>query len=339
MDKFYTRYKIEDRSYVSFIKREIHSKVVAAGFDDVGTGQIDIVVSEVTSNLIKHAGNGELLYRIRDHNETGSPLFELLCIDKGPGIEDTLKAMKDGISTTNTLGQGLGAIGRLSSHFQIFSMPKWGTVLYSRFGEKANQDAHRPGQGLDITGVCVPKPHEEVCGDGYAIHRTTTHVKILFGDGLGHGPHAKLAVDEAVEAFMQCEENNPVAILRVVHERVRRTRGLVGVVAVFDRKAMAWALCGVGNISTRLYTGIEYRNYMSYNGTLGLNIPNAMNASTFHAERNQHLICCSDGLQTRWEINKFPLIFKYDQAIMAAALYKDYSRGNDDSSVLIAKLS
>ena len=39
--------------------------------------------------------------------------------------------MKDGSSSTNTLGHGLGAINRLSDFFQIYSMRDWGTVSYS----------------------------------------------------------------------------------------------------------------------------------------------------------------------------------------------------------------
>jgi anti-sigma regulatory factor (Ser/Thr protein kinase) len=338
MDNFFTRYKIEDRSYVSFIKREIHTKIVAAGFDQVKVGQIDIVVSELTSNLVKHAGAGELLYRIRDKTGTERPFFEVLCIDKGPGIDDMKSAMKDGMSTTMTLGQGLGAMQRLSNIFQIVSMPKWGTVLYSRFGERENTDERKPGSTLDITAVCVPKPHEEVCGDGWAVRRTESYTKILFGDGLGHGPHAQEAVDAASEAFMESEETDPVAILREINAKVKRTRGLVATVAVFDRKALTWSICGIGNISVRLYTGIEYRNYMSYNGTVGLNIPNSMNATHLKVERNQHLFFCSDGILTRWDITKVPAMFKYDLALMAATLYKDFSRGTDDSSILIAKV-
>jgi hypothetical protein len=47
---------------------------------------------------------------------------------------------------------------------------------------------------------------------------------------------------------------------------------------------------------------------------------------------------CSDGIQTRWDLNRYPAILKYDSTVLAAAIYKDFTRGNDDASVLIAKV-
>jgi anti-sigma regulatory factor (Ser/Thr protein kinase) len=336
MDSFFTRYRIEDRSYVAFIKREIHLKAVAAKFSEIDTGKIDIIVSELTSNLIKHAGNGELLYRVTLAEE--EPTFEILCVDKGPGIADTVSAIRDGMSTTKTLGQGLGAMSRLSSLFQIFSTRNWGTVLYSRVGpESKHFQLGKPGVEVDIKVLCVPKLHEDVCGDGYKVVNTPSYTKILFGDGLGHGVNAKEAMDTAENFFFECEDYDPVEIIRQMHERVRRTRGLVASVAVIEKASMRWRICGVGNILTRLYTGIEYRNYMSYNGTIGLNIPKSMNATSIPLERNQHLMMCSDGITSRWTLT-YPSIFKYDSTVVAGTIFKDFDRGNDDSSILIAKV-
>jgi len=338
MDNHFNRYKIEDRSFVAFIKREIHMKAVGAKFDETDVGKIDIIVSELTSNLIKYANEGELLYRITSNAE-GLPIFEVVCIDKGPGISDTTNAVRDGVSTKGTLGGGLGAMQRMSGLFQLFSVRQWGTVLYSKVAPQVRGwEPPKPAFELDVRAVCVPKGHEEVCGDGYMIVNTATHTKILFGDGLGHGPNAKEAMDVAENFFLESEDNEPVDIIRRMHEKVRRTRGLVATVAVADKKTNSWHVCGVGNISTRLYSGIEYRNYMAYNGTIGLNIPKSMNSTVIPLERNQHLIMCSDGLTTRWNITAYPSIFKYDPTILAAALYKDFSRGSDDSSILIAKV-
>lgn len=337
MDNFFTRYKVEDRSYVAFIKREIHLKAVASKFSETDIGKIDIIVSEITSNLLKHAKDGEVLYRFTSFAD--SPVFEILSVDKGPGISDTSKAMRDGVSTTNTLGGGLGALSRLSTLFQIFSLRQWGTVLYSKVGpESRNWVPPKAVTDIDVKAVCVPKILEDVCGDGYHVVHTPSHVKILFADGLGHGPNAKEAVDVAKKSFAEYEYDQPTEIIRMMHDRVRRTRGLVASVAILDKKRNFWSICGVGNIMTRIYSGIEYRNYMSYNGTVGLNIPKSMNATIIPVEKNQHLIMCSDGIQTRWNLNSYPSIFKYDTTILAGAILKDFNRGTDDASALIAKV-
>ena len=96
-------YEVEDRSFVSFVKREIHNAALGADFSAVRAAVIDIAVSELTSNIIKHAGKGELLYRFSKENQ--NPSFEIIAIDHGPGIKDVSHAMKDGVSTTKTLGQ------------------------------------------------------------------------------------------------------------------------------------------------------------------------------------------------------------------------------------------
>lgn len=328
---------IEERSYVAYVKREIHKSVSERKFSPRQVGEIDIIVSELCSNLIKHANGGELLYRCFDVDDSISTL-ELICIDKGPGIYDLPRVMKDGVSTTNTLGHGLGSIERLSSHFQIYSQPGWGTIVFSTVTSSTQPFHKKTGVDLDIRALCVSKPRETVCGDGYRIKRTESEIKILFADGLGHGEHAHAAVAQAGNFFFESEETDPVDIIRQLHDKVRRTRGLVASVAVLDKKTNTWAICGVGNILTRMYSGIVYKNYMAYNGTLGLNIPTSMKSSLYPVERNQYLFMSSDGIRTRWEMTRYPSILKHDPMVMCAALYKDHNRGTDDSSVLIAKV-
>jgi len=338
MDKPFAVYRIEERSFVSYIKREIHSQVSHGHFSETRVAEIDIIVSELCSNLIKHAGSGELLYRVRNVSESDSR-FEILCIDKGPGMADVSRMMKDGISTVKTLGQGLGAIERLSNVSQVYSLPGWGTVVYALVTTETVKYVPKSGLDVDIRALGVSKTREVVSGDGYRVKRNGPLVQIFFGDGLGHGPFAKEAVDHAGNFFMSCGEEDPVSIIRLIHEEVRRTRGLVGVVATCDMKKNEWNICGVGNILARLYSGVTYRNYMSYNGTMGLNIPTSMKASVYKVEKNQHLIMCSDGIRTRWDLSRYPSIFKYDNTLLAAALYSDFTRGNDDSSILVAKVN
>lgn len=337
MDRSFTSYQVDDRSYIAYIKREIHREVSNCRFTETQVGEIDIIVSELSSNLVKHVGSGEFLYRAYDVDESES-LFEIISIDDGAGMADPLKMMKDGVSTTNTLGQGLGAISRLSTAFQLYSMPGWGTVLYVRYSRKNEDIIKQKGPQLDIRAVCVNKRNETVCGDGYSVKKNDSTIKIFLGDGLGHGEYANDAVRTAADFFSGCPETDPVDIIRQMHEKVRRTRGLVASVAVLDLKRQRWQVCAVGNITTRLYSGISFRNYMSYNGTIGLNIPTSLKGSVFEVERNQHLIMNSDGIRSRWDLAKYPSILKYDGAVIGAAVYKDFGRGTDDTSILIAKV-
>ena len=338
MARSFTSYRVEERSYVSYIKREIHNQVQRCKFSQIQAGKIDIIVSEMASNIIKHAGSGELLFRVDEFDELCST-FEIISIDNGPGIADTARMMRDGVSTTHTLGQGLGSINRLSDMAQLYSMPGWGTIHYAMVKKDSGKKTSAVKKaGLEIRALCVNKPRETVCGDGYSIRHSDSETFIFFGDGLGHGEFAKDAVDRAGEFFLQSRDNEPVDIIRNMHEKIRRTRGLVGTVARCDLKSNQWTICGVGNIFTRVYSGIESKNIMPYNGTIGLNLPSTMNSYVLNCENNQHLIMCSDGIQTRWDLNKYPAVLKYDSMILASAIYKDFSRRNDDASVLIAKV-
>lgn len=49
--------------------------------------------------------------------------------DQGPGIADVDQAMKDGYTTGNGLGLGLGGAKRLSNEFSIESKPGKGTRI------------------------------------------------------------------------------------------------------------------------------------------------------------------------------------------------------------------
>ncbi len=83
---------------------------------------------------------------------------------------------------------------------------------------------------------------------------------------------------------------------------------------------------------------VTSRNHMSYNGIVGHNIPGTMNDQQYSAEHYNQMILCSDGIKTRWDLAKYPLIQKYDGALISAAIYKDHARRTDDMSVVVAKI-
>ena len=63
-----------------------------------------------------------------------------------------------------------------------------------------------------------------------------------------------------------------------------------------------------------------------------------MNDQEYPVEQYNMAILCSDGIKTRWELSKYPMIQKYDPAVLAAAIYKDHARRNDDMSVIVVKI-
>jgi anti-sigma regulatory factor (Ser/Thr protein kinase) len=335
MDKgHFISHNIEDKSFVSYVKREIRGAARQASFSEIRVGVVDIVVSELISNMTKHAGKGELLYRFADTESVG--VFEILCIDSGPGIKDIAHAMKDGVTSTNTLGQGLGALKRLSDSFHVYSILKWGTICYCRIYATPQQEAvcDHP---FKFSTLNLPKPGQKVSGDGFHVIADKRFTRILMGDGLGHGKEAFQAMQIAVTRFKVCREEDPVLILRFIHESVRQTRGLVATVVTIDHHLNKWRICGIGNIVTRLVEGLITKDYICYNGIVGLNIPSTLKNHEADLVKNQCLIMTSDGIKKKWDIVQFPMISRHDPMILAAAIYKESARKNDDMSIFIAR--
>ena len=329
-------FKAEDRSYFAILKKDIHALAVDAGFNETKVGEVDIVVSEIASNLVKHAGGGQLLVKLVE--ESGMQGIEILSIDSGPGMTDVSRMVADGVSTKNTLGHGLGAMKRLSDVFQIYSQKDWGTVILVRIFKEALPH-FKPPSPAEIGSVLLPKPGEKDCGDGFYYSISKDYIKLFLGDGLGHGPEAAKAVTLAGEGFLICLESDPVEIIRYINDQVKKTRGLVGTVAVFDLARKKWRICGVGNISTKLVSPSNVRNFIAYNGIIGLNVPRTLNAQEIEPEKGQQLIMCSDGLKSKWDTVRYPGIQRYDPSVLSACLLKDFARHTDDMSAVVCKLS
>lgn len=338
MASTFSNYKIEDASYTSFIKREIHNLLTQGGFSAHRTGEIDIVVSELASNLVKHAEGGELIYQLCDEGD--KRYFEIYGIDYGPGTNDIRRMLVDGASSANTLGHGLGSMNRLSDNFQIYSQSGWGTVVYCRCYAKPQAPRSRqPNNDFSFAALQLPMPGEKLCGDGYCIKKTDDQTIIFLGDGLGHGPHAYDAVQTAIAAFKRCEDTEPSEMLRYISDQVKKTRGLVATIVALNSAQKEWKICGIGNITTRLFEGIVSKNYMAHNGIVGLNIPRTLTTYTVQEERYHTLIMYSDGLKTRFEPVKFNSLMKYDPALIAGVIYKENARRTDDMSVLVGKVN
>lgn len=99
----------------------------AVGFDDIDRTRVEIVILELTRNILVHAGSGELLIEEVAAGQQHGLAIEAR--DHGPGIPDIELAMRDGYSTAHTLGAGLPGVKRLMDAFEISSTVGVGTTV------------------------------------------------------------------------------------------------------------------------------------------------------------------------------------------------------------------
>lgn len=332
----YNRYRIEDRSFFSIIKKEIGSSASALGFPIGKVGKIQIVAAELASNLLKFGDrNRELLWKeVMYKGEAG---IEILALDKGPGIGSIAQALEDGFSTSGTAGEGLGAIQRQSDFFEIYSRPAQGTVVLSRFF--VNEGFPLKNQALNFAALSVAKPNEMLCGDGYLVEYEPEEQRfnILIMDGLGHGPGAYEASQAGIEAYAAIPKDSPSQSLRLVHEQIKKTRGTVAMALEYHFKEETLSYCGVGNIAGKTISFNTSKYFSSFNGIVGHVMSSRIHDQEMPWERGGLLVIHSDGLVSRWDLTKYVQIQKYDPAVLAACLYRDFSRGNDDTTIIISK--
>jgi serine/threonine-protein kinase RsbT len=98
---------------------------VATGFSLVDQTKLVTAASELARNLVEYGGGGTM--RLESLNDGAKRGLRLIFEDKGPGIPDVEQALKDGFTTGNGLGLGLGGARRLVNEFDIQSRLGEGT--------------------------------------------------------------------------------------------------------------------------------------------------------------------------------------------------------------------
>jgi anti-sigma regulatory factor (Ser/Thr protein kinase) len=323
---------IDDASQIPAARRTATQLAESLGFDATGTGNVALVVTEIGTNILKHAGAGEiLLHGIRRGDARG---MEILGIDRGKGIADLDRALRDGYSTAGSPGTGLGAIRRLSTGFEICSTPGQGTAVLARLWATAPPSAEA-GSRVAVGFAGAAHTGESVSGDGWAVERVARRTLMLLVDGLGHGIIAANAAREAVRLFHENVQHAPAAIVQVLHDGLRSTRGAAVAVSeiVSDRGIVKFA--GVGNVSAAIVTPGTRRHLVSHNGTAGHAV-RRIDEFTYPWPKDGVLVKHTDGLGTHWDLDRYPGLMSRSPSLVAAVLYRDFTRGRDDVSVLVA---
>ena len=128
---------VADASQIAEARRLVSQFARGAGVAEARIAQVALVVTELATNLLKHAGAGQILASQYDDAEgTG---LEVLALDRGRGMTDIARCMNDGYSTAGGQGTGLGAIERLADDLRIYSRPGLGSAILDGSGKALRQ--------------------------------------------------------------------------------------------------------------------------------------------------------------------------------------------------------
>jgi anti-sigma regulatory factor (Ser/Thr protein kinase) len=341
MSSHYTAWPVSDPSHVSQIRRFASHLATDLGFNEIGTGKVALVVTEAATNILKHAGNGELLIRPLVPNGHPTSGLEVIALDKGSGIINLEAAMRDGYSTAGSPGSGLGAISRLATAFDIYSRPNAGTVLLAQLlTDHANGGKMPPiasNGGFNCTAINLPKPGETLCGDGVEIYACSDgSLQALVVDGLGHGPLAADAAQRAITAFKTQEDRSLTRLIESCHTALQGTRGAALAIANIDTTKQQVTFVGVGNITAFIWSPDNIRSLVSHNGTVGHQL-HRVQEFTYPWSHRALLIMHSDGLNTQMKLENYSDLASRQLGLIASVLYRDFNRGRDDATVLVLR--
>ncbi|WP_460339997.1 ATP-binding protein [Actinoallomurus acanthiterrae] len=315
---------------------QVHGAVAAttvaaatAALDAGSTARCQLLATELATNLVKHAYGGRLLI-----SASTPGAVQILAVDRGPGIADVFASMADGYTTASSLGGGLGACRRAAACFDLYSRPGEGTVVLARVGPGAVEGT----DAAEVGGVITPHPAQSVVGDGYGLAWEGDRLTAVVVDGLGHGDAAAEARQAALDMAGRHTITDAALLLRELDAGLRTTRGAAAAVVQADGWARRLTFAGVGNVTGRLFPPREGRTLLSMPGILGAGAPTRsprLDSADWTAPAL--LVLHSDGVNGRWTAEDHPGAGHHHPAVLAALIWRDACRGNDDATVVVVR--
>jgi anti-sigma regulatory factor (Ser/Thr protein kinase) len=136
------RYAISDWVDVLHVQSQMLKFAQALGFSKRESGELAIVASELTSNVLKYGVRGSI--EIDSFEDSRGRGVVLVAEDIGPPFRDLETALRDGnddrgpidpldMLKRRGIGGGLGAIVRLSNSFEVEPLPVGKRVRVTRY--------------------------------------------------------------------------------------------------------------------------------------------------------------------------------------------------------------
>ncbi len=306
------------------------------GFAGSDGEEVALAVVELASNLVKHAGGGEL--HLKPLDSDGRRGVEIVSEDRGPGIPEPEKAIADGFSTAGSRGVGLGAVNRLMDEMEFCPRPDGGArIVCQRWVRPRPTECG--GERVEFGAASRAYRFQPINGDALVVRQWPDHALAGIIDGLGHGPFAQRAAQCARHYLEQHFHQGLDSLFRGVGRACRATRGVVLALARFDFAKHTVELASVGNIEVWLLGRQQPFQPVVRRGIVGvINAPAPMVTEHPWTAANV-LILHSDGIQSGWDSAELCRLSRQSAVSAARCLLEGYGRLDDDATVLVARAS
>jgi anti-sigma regulatory factor (Ser/Thr protein kinase) len=328
---------VDEAASVPTARRCAGFHAAVLGFSPELTGEVELVASELATNLVKHGGGGDLVVRT-----TSAGSVQLLSIDSGPGAHDLVALTALGVSTTGTLGVGLPAVQRLSSRLDLWSEPGRGAVLVAEVGDGTGS---RPPVGHLVR----PSRGEQVCGDAVAWRRTSTGWLLAVVGGAGRGEAAAGFVRLTQQVLQDSASESPTELLHQAHAALDGSPGAAVAIGLVDVHEQVLTHAAVGDVSGRIVGGVgggggggggggAAARLPCQPGVVGRHLPR-VHESTHDLAGSSLVVLHSDGVTDHWDERGLPDVQAHGPDVCAAALLRDAGTRHDDAGVLALQLA
>jgi len=120
------RIRIQTDGDIVLARQGARELAARLGFSRTELTVIATAVSELARNIVRFAGEGEIVVELTDVPRAG---VHVVARDTGPGIADVEQALADGFSTYHGLGLGLPGARRLMDEFAVDTQSGRGTTV------------------------------------------------------------------------------------------------------------------------------------------------------------------------------------------------------------------
>ena len=148
--------------------------------------------------------------------------------------------------------------------------------------------------------------------------------------------NAAQASRTAGQLLIRRPELPPLAFMDMAHKELHGTRGAAVAVAQLQPGSGQVNFAGIGNISACVVDGLSRKQLVSHNGIVGHNM-RKVQQFTAPFPHGSLYIMHSDGIGTQWDLNAYPGLYLCHPALIAGIIYRDFVRGRDDASILVAR--